>query len=502
MDCRIAAEAHSDEDSLLAAWDDCVERIVRAARRIARGGGFDARAEPVFPPSWPELQPDFLGETLAAALRAELGGRTVGKASWERWRPDLHRLVAAVLDWPGGERVQAMALATARHRLGLAFGDGENAPDGMLSEIAFDLDGPGGDAFETGRPAAVQLRMGRHALGLVFLSGFEDAARISPAQAIVDQLGDLDPRMAARALVSSREFWAGAAGHGFARARQRGFADAARHLRRDVRHAIGAGVRAALLPRLRRAGAAGVPGERSAASRPVPVLMYHRVADEGDPALSQWRVTLAQFRQHMHWLQRSGFEPISLELMNEARLGRNDLPRRPVLITFDDGYCDFYDAAWPVLREMKFPSALFVVAGKAGGLSDWDRDAGRPEPLMTWRQLAEIAAGGVSIGSHSMMHRRFSRLSVREAYDDMQGSAALIAERLGRRPASFCYPYGAYDRLLERVLAACGYEFAFTCEPAAAWIEDNPLRLPRIEVTGSEDLDAFAAKVLAHAGHR
>jgi peptidoglycan/xylan/chitin deacetylase (PgdA/CDA1 family) len=183
--------------------------------------------------------------------------------------------------------------------------------------------------------------------------------------------------------------------------------------------------------------------------------------------------------------------------MKEMRQGRRQLPRRPVLISFDDGYSDFYHNAWPVLRALDFPSVMFVVAGRVGERSDWDEDLGRPEPLMTWQQLLEISAAGVSIGSHSVLHRRFSRLSVLEAHGEMQDSASIIERNLGRRPSSFCYPYGVYDRSIEQILPICGYEFGFTCDVAAASLRGNPLRLPRIEVMGSDDLDGFAASVMA-----
>jgi peptidoglycan/xylan/chitin deacetylase (PgdA/CDA1 family) len=138
---------------------------------------------------------------------------------------------------------------------------------------------------------------------------------------------------------------------------------------------------------------------------------------------------------------------------------------------------------------------MFVVAGKVGDRSDWDQALGRPEPLMSWSQLAEISAGGVTIGSHSLTHRRFSRLDVRESCDDMRVSAEIIAHELRQRPTAFCYPYGVYDRLVERLLPTCTYEFGFTCDPPAATPQDNPLRLPRIEIMGSDDIRSFSAKM-------
>lgn len=481
-------------------WDEYLERIRQAARGIVHSrpveDGFLT-----FSRSLPEYRPDYLGEVIAAAMRDEPERGPIDGDTWERWRPSIQALIAQVLDWPGGDRVRATALAAAKHGLGLEFGRTHDTSAGLLAELEVDLRKPRESDFGVSGPSAVQLNFGGHHLGLVFLTGYEGAARVAFGQAILDQAGDLPLSASLRHLVGRGRFWTATIGSAMSRLHRRSLGDLAKHLKGDAKAALSAGVRACLAQQLRRSGApeaidvAGVLPDT-----PIPVLMYHRVADDGDPELARYRVTPAQFEHHMGWLKQQGFTPLSLDLLKAASTGGSQLPRRPVLITFDDGYSDFYDHAWPVLRTFAFPSVMFVVAGKVGGRSDWDQTLGRSEPLMDWQQLSEISAGGVAIGSHSLMHRRFSRLDIRESHDDMRMSAEIIGRALGQRPITFCYPYGVYDRLVERVLPTCGYEFAFTCDPAAATLQDNPLRLPRIEIMGSDDVQSFAAKLEACAG--
>jgi peptidoglycan/xylan/chitin deacetylase (PgdA/CDA1 family) len=480
-------------------WDEYLGRIRQAARGIARSRPVEDGFL-LFPQSLPEYRPDYLGEVVAAAMLDELEHRPIDQDTWDRWRRDIQALIAQVLDWPGGDRVRATALVATKHGLGLEFGRNDDASGDVLGEAVADLHAPSDGTFSVSRPTAVQLRFGRNRLGLVFLTGYEDGARISSAQAVLDQAGDLSLATSLRHLIGHRRFWIGTVSNGVSRLRRRSPGDFARSLKGDAKAALAAGVRACLAQQLRRSGAAKLTDNGGAvADTPIPVLMYHRVADDGDPGLARYRVTPVQFEQQMEWLKQNSFTPLSLDLLKAARQGDGQLPRRPVLITFDDGYCDFYDHAWPVLRKLAFSSLMFVVAGKVGDRSDWDQAFGRAEPLMSWRQLSEISAGGVTIGSHSLMHRRFSRLDVRESRDDMQASAEIIGRALGQRPIAFCYPYGVYDRLVERLLPTCGYEFAFTCDPAAATLQNNPLRLPRIEIMGSDDLRSFAAKVEAWA---
>jgi peptidoglycan/xylan/chitin deacetylase (PgdA/CDA1 family) len=481
-----------------ASWDEYLGRIRQAARGIVRSrpaeDGFL-----LFPRSLPEYRPDYLGEVIAAAMLEELEQRPIDQDTWDHWRPGIQALIAQVLDWPGGDRVRATALAATKHGLGLEFGRSDDASGDVLDEAVADVRPPAAGVLGVSRPTAVQLRFGRSDLGLVFLTGYEDGARISSAQSVLDQAGDLPLAASLRHLIGHRHFWIGTVSNGVSRLRQRSLGDLARSLKSDAKAALSAGIRACLAQQLRSSGAKVIDDGGAVADTLIPVLMYHRVADAGDPGLARYRVTPVQFEQQMEWLKQNSFTPLSLDLLKAARQGDSQLPRRPVLITFDDGYCDFYDHAWPVLRKLAFPSLMFVVAGKVGDRSDWDQAFGRAEPLMSWRQLSEISAGGVTIGSHSLMHRRFSRLDIRESRDDMQASAEIIGRALGQRPIAFCYPYGVYDRLVERVLPTCGYEFGFTCDPAAATLQDNPLRLPRIEIMGSDDLRSFAAKLEAYA---
>jgi peptidoglycan/xylan/chitin deacetylase (PgdA/CDA1 family) len=165
------------------------------------------------------------------------------------------------------------------------------------------------------------------------------------------------------------------------------------------------------------------------------------------------------------------------------------------MITFDDGYQDFADTAWPILKSHGFSASVFVVAGKAGATADWDAELGAPAPLMDWPTIRAVAAEGAVIGSHSVSHHRLSRLSVEEIYAETLASRTRIAAEIGQAPTTFCYPYGAHDRLIEQVVHESGYELAFSGAPGASTLSDNPLRIPRIEICGADDLTTFSRKV-------
>ncbi|MFO1146984.1 MAG: polysaccharide deacetylase family protein [Alsobacter sp.] len=445
---------------------------------------------------FPEFGPDYVGALVGKAMTSELGRASIGESDWIRWQPILTGLVETVLDWPGAGRARSIALVVAKHHLGLTLTGREDLPSGDLATRRVELGAAGPDAFLADRPTVIQATSAGRPLGLVFMTGLEQEAGVDPVQAVLDQSADMGSGPATRALVSDPAFWRGVATEFLARTRQAGLPLSASRLKSDIKASLSRGLQFTLArgaPAPVRGTGVKAGGFSGGDGRKVPILMYHRVADVGDPALARYRVSPQDFQAQMGWLKAHGFTPLSLDDLSRLQRSERDVPARPVLITFDDGYLDFYDHAWAVLKEMSFSSVMFIVPGKVGQVSDWDVALGRSEPLMTWGQIADIAASGVSIGSHSMTHRRFSRLSLAEAQAEMWDSAAIIEDKLGRLPLAFCYPYGVYDRMVERLLPVLGYQAAFTCDPGAATLGRNPLRYPRIEVMGSHGLDGFVA---------
>jgi peptidoglycan/xylan/chitin deacetylase (PgdA/CDA1 family) len=165
------------------------------------------------------------------------------------------------------------------------------------------------------------------------------------------------------------------------------------------------------------------------------------------------------------------------------------------MITFDDGYEDFAEHAWPALQTHGFAATVFVVPAKVGGVADWDERYGAPARLMGWDRIAELAAAGLFVESHSLTHRPLSRLPVREVYREVFASQAEIEAATGRAPISICYPYGAADRVVECIAEECGLKLGFGVMPDVADLSDDPFRLPRIEVSGSDDLASFGRKL-------
>jgi len=227
----------------------------------------------------------------------------------------------------------------------------------------------------------------------------------------------------------------------------------------------------------------------------LPILMYHRVAPTGSAPLARYRVAPSAFEQQLDYLRDSGYKSLCLETWHTARITGSPLPDRPVLITFDDGYVDFQEYAWPLLRRYGFDASLFVVPDHIGGSNEWDRAYGETVPLLQWADLRRLQAEGVRIGAHSASHAPLTGLSPAEVVREGARSRATLQHKLGSTVRVFAYPYGDVNRSVQHLIGACGYEFGLSSRPGHANDHSPLLDLPRIEIRGDDDLATFVAKL-------
>jgi peptidoglycan/xylan/chitin deacetylase (PgdA/CDA1 family) len=218
----------------------------------------------------------------------------------------------------------------------------------------------------------------------------------------------------------------------------------------------------------------------------VPVLAYHRVRPLPSSKLT---VEPRVFEAQMEWLAAHGFHAITDRRLLDALDRRTALPRRPVLITFDDGYADVLHYAAPVLQRLHWPATAFVIT---------DRVSGSDSSFLTWRQLHELEHDGFTIGSHTVHHRNLRKLSPAQIRLELSQSRRTLERHLHRPVRSLAYPYGAQDPVIVGEARTAGYKLAFTTRPGDAQSARDRLLLPRDVVRRGLDLTRFAA--LLHSG--
>jgi peptidoglycan/xylan/chitin deacetylase (PgdA/CDA1 family) len=224
------------------------------------------------------------------------------------------------------------------------------------------------------------------------------------------------------------------------------------------------------------------------------ILMYHGIADVSqDP--NQLCVSPARFAEQMSWLERSGLRGVAVGTLVEAmRAGR---AQGLVGLTFDDGYTSMLDTALPELTRHGFGATAFIISGRLGGTNDWDE--GPVWPLLDASGVAELAAAGVEIGSHSATHPHLASLGARRQAAEVTASRARLEDLLSTPIRGFAYPYGSMDEATRYAVGAAGYEYACAVQTPLARL--GPLAMPRIYVGQRDSAARMTVKRRLHKGY-
>jgi glycosyltransferase involved in cell wall biosynthesis/peptidoglycan/xylan/chitin deacetylase (PgdA/CDA1 family) len=240
-------------------------------------------------------------------------------------------------------------------------------------------------------------------------------------------------------------------------------------------------------------------GIREAGGEPAPravrVLCYHVLSDlAGEPVIEAYGVPPETFDRHLSFLARR-FHLISADEFVRY-LNGGGVPRRAVLLTFDDCYEDLVNVALPRLRELHARAIAFAVTGRIGGTNDWDAPLGaRQLRLLDANGLRVLTDGGVAIGSHGRTHRRLDRLSHEDLAAEIDGSLADLEALALPRPLLLAYPHGTHNPAVKSAARSAGLVGAFTVQAGLVRPDGDAFEVPRIEILRSDHGWRFAWKV-------
>jgi peptidoglycan/xylan/chitin deacetylase (PgdA/CDA1 family) len=233
---------------------------------------------------------------------------------------------------------------------------------------------------------------------------------------------------------------------------------------------------------------------RLVGSTRIRVITYHRFGHaDRDP----YCVAPQAFDEQMRWLAEQRLAVSLGDVLRFVR-GDTDLANGSVLVTIDDGFSSVLSVAAPVLRRYRVPAIAYITTQAIGNL---DAGKGAGEPFLTWGQVVELIASGVTIGSHGHTHRSMAKLDPDEVRNEGRQSKELIESYLGKEVTSFAYPFGMRrdeSPLTEKILAGCGYHSIFISQHGTVRKGTDVLRMPRIKVEASEPLWMF--KLLCQGG--
>jgi peptidoglycan/xylan/chitin deacetylase (PgdA/CDA1 family) len=230
----------------------------------------------------------------------------------------------------------------------------------------------------------------------------------------------------------------------------------------------------------------------------IPILMYHSIACDTDCTASAYFRTVtspATFRRHIDYLAEAGYCGVTLSEALSGCPDHFDAHRRPVVITFDDGFRDFATNAFPMLDRVNFKATVFIATAYVGGKFPTGR------PCLERRDIGELAANGVDFGSHSVTHRQLDMLPSREVDAELVHSKSELEDMTGRAVSLFSLPYRfpaenrSFVRYLGDAMNRTGYTAGVTTM-IRRWTPDDDHRfLPRLPINDCDDLSLFGAKL-------
>ena len=187
------------------------------------------------------------------------------------------------------------------------------------------------------------------------------------------------------------------------------------------------------------------------------ILMYHKVAEPpaGARHLGNY-VTPGQFEQQLDALLDWGYQTITLHQWLAYRSGNFAAPRKPLVITFDDGYRCFASNAWPALRARRMSAAMFLVSSQIGGTNAWDGDE-LQERLLEATEILALQEEGVEFGSHSHTHVPLAKVPAAVALEELTRSRAALEQLLGKPVTALSYPYSNQNREVRALARQAGY---------------------------------------------
>jgi peptidoglycan/xylan/chitin deacetylase (PgdA/CDA1 family) len=231
----------------------------------------------------------------------------------------------------------------------------------------------------------------------------------------------------------------------------------------------------------------------------VPILMYHSVSENlFGKSHPYYQINTAPriFARQMKWLHEAGYKTLSLSQLQVA-FENGDVPAKTVVITFDDGYEDFYTDALPSLRRYGFTATVFLATGRIAETPTCIEGA----DYMTWREVREAHAAGIEFGSHTVSHPDLRSLGPAEIEYELGYSKEKIENELGAPVRIFAYPFAFpeedrnFTRFLEDLLKTHGFECGVSTILGRAGRNDNHFFLPRLPVNSWDDRDLLRAKL-------
>lgn len=209
----------------------------------------------------------------------------------------------------------------------------------------------------------------------------------------------------------------------------------------------------------------------------IPVLYYHSVRSTEDNELI---ISPEKLKEQLEFLKLEGYKSLSLQEFSDYILNNSPVPEKSILITFDDGYMDNYENAFPILKELNMKAVIFCITFKLDGSYYLSEDS-----------IKEMNNYGIDIQSHTVNHDDLSTLNYQDTFTTLKKSKENLESITNSKIYAIAYPYGKFNDSTTKAAKNAGYTLGFVTNTGLAKPSDDPLKLKRIYINSEYDLDTF-----------
>ena len=229
----------------------------------------------------------------------------------------------------------------------------------------------------------------------------------------------------------------------------------------------------------------------------VPVVMYHRVINKSEnEGIHGTYIYENIFSEHLKYLKDNNFSVITFEdLNNIGWRNRFDKNKKYIIITFDDGYVDNYELAFPILKEFNFKATIFLMGEST--YNEWDvkADGEKSFPLVSVEMIKEMQDYGIEFGAHTFNHPKLNKLSNDEIKHQIVDVKKPLEEKIGREIITFAYPYGILNDYAKKMVEEASYTFGVATDSGSVCLSDDLYQIRRIAIFPNTNLFSFKRKV-------
>ena len=232
----------------------------------------------------------------------------------------------------------------------------------------------------------------------------------------------------------------------------------------------------------------------------VPVIMYHRVINNAEnEGVYGTYIYEDMFKKHLQYLKDKNYTVITFKDLDKIGWrNRFEKGKKYIILTFDDGYKDNYDLAFPILKEFNFKATIFLMGSLT--YNEWDVKAGgeRKFSLMSVEMIKEMQDYGIEFGAHTFNHPKINTLSNEEIEHQIVDVKKPLEEKIGKEIITFAYPYGILNDYAKEMAKKAGYTFALATDSGSVCLSDDLYQIRRIAIFPNTNLFSFKRKVVGN----